>query len=67
MHVAKHSLLKFAAIVAATLMRSVVEGENAPTQYTVDFSNSDNLKAIFDAGLRPRRYLGLAGLRHLES
>jgi hypothetical protein len=33
----------------------------SPEQHTVDFSKSDDLKDIFDAGLRPRQYLGLPG------
>src|SRR5258708_738839 len=33
----------------------------SPSQYTVDFSKSDNLKAVFDAGLRPWRYPGELG------
>ncbi|MBI1817518.1 MAG: hypothetical protein HYR72_21290 [Deltaproteobacteria bacterium] len=31
----------------------------APSPHTVDFSQSDNLKAVFDAGLRPWRLAGL--------
>jgi hypothetical protein len=48
------------AIVLACVFSSLMATPSSE-QHTVDFSKSDNLKAIFDAGLRPRQYLGLPG------
>jgi hypothetical protein len=47
------------ALCAFVSLTGALHGQNSPRQYTVDFSKTDNLKAVFDAGLRPWRLLGL--------
>lgn len=53
------SRLSITVVVSVLLAGAAIAAPAGDARYLIDFSESDNLKVLFDAGLRPSRVLGL--------